>query len=396
MKIFKRNAIKCSPDFYDYYSIAFPLKALGRIQKNKYLCSELEKLHPCFSDDCCFDSRIRLSSHGLKAHVVVMQKFRLAEYKSQNHYKPIYIEEIKKIPFFTDDKIKKGMLIFAGLIALILLFTLVLTKQIESRSSRKMAAAPAALDYSNINENPHNTDPFSAIKTLLKTIGLNEGRVSDFSWKLNGFSQDCQLLLQNIFPEELLNTLPELTLSSVTYENMLPLMSAQFKGSLHSSVFMENEDIPVNEISSAFRSFLFKNSITIVEETVKPFSIKAKLPYELSAFKSLLEYLVDEEISASSFSINIGKDSILISIVFSERPIKNQNDFYECLLENSHIFFLQNEKASEDASIKKSPQKALLKTPPAKEKEIVIGKILRTDGSSVEFYKDENGRIKQR
>ena len=26
----------------------------------------------------------------------------------------------------------------------------------------------------------------------------------------------------------------------------------------------------------------------------------------------------------------------------------------------------------------------------------VIGKILRTDGTAVEFYKDENGRIKQR
>ena len=89
MKIRNNNAVKCSPDFYDYYSIPFPVKSVGRIQKNKYLCSQLEKLHPCFSDDCCFDSRLKLSVHGLQADVVVMQKFRLAEYKSQNHHKPI-------------------------------------------------------------------------------------------------------------------------------------------------------------------------------------------------------------------------------------------------------------------------------------------------------------------
>ena len=86
MKNRKSNALRCSPDYYDFYSIPFPVKAVGRIQKNKYICAQLEKLHPCFSDDCCFDSKLRISNRGLQADVVVMQKFRLAEYKSQNHH----------------------------------------------------------------------------------------------------------------------------------------------------------------------------------------------------------------------------------------------------------------------------------------------------------------------
>ena len=395
MKIRNNNAVKCSPDFYDYYSIPFPVKSVGRIQKNKYLCSQLEKLHPCFSDDCCFDSRLKLSAHGLQADVVVMQKFRLAEYKSQNHHKPIYIEELKKIPFFRDYKIKTGIVIVAGVLALAVVFIGVFFKYRKGQVYEQTATVSVPADFYESSVTTTEADSFFVIKTFFEIVALNNGKISDFSWKLNGFSQDYNIALKNIFPEQLLNVLPQVAVSSVTYDKNVPLMSAQIKGSVNGSVILADEAVPVSGISSLYRDFLFQKNITIIEETVQPHGVKARLPYNSSLFKVLLEYFAQEELPLTSLSINVSKDGFLVFAGISKTRIKNQREFYECLLENAQVFFVQGESSLDDASaLQKSLHKTVAKSSPGKG--TVIGKILRTDGTAIEFYKDENGRIKQR
>ena len=238
-------------------------------------------------------------------------------------------------------------------------------------------------------------DSFFVIKTFFEIVALNNGKISDFSWKLNGFSQDYNIALKNIFPEQLLNVLPQVAVSSVTYDKNVPLMSAQIKGSVNGSVILADDVVPVSEISSSYRDFLFQKNITIIEETVQPHGIKARLPYDISLFKTLLEYFAREELSLTSLSINVSKDGFLVFAGISKTRIKNQREFYECLLENAQVFFVQGESPSDDASaLQKSLHKTVAKSSPGKG--TVIGKILRTDGTSVEFYKDENGRIKQR
>ena len=396
MKNRKSNALRCSPDYYDFYSIPFPVKAVGRIQKNKYICAQLEKLHPCFSDDCCFDSKLRISNRGLQADVVVMQKFRLAEYKSQNHHKPIYIEELKKIPFFKDYKTKKRNVIFAaiGLIVSILIFFSVRFRNGASSINNPASAVPAS---SQINIEVAKPDSFLQIKNLLETIISSAGKITGFSWKLNGFTYSCELSLQNIYPEQLLEVLPQITVSSVTYEKNIPLMTAKINVSLNSANFKNDIDVPAHEIASAFRNYLIQNKITVIEETVKPCGIKLRLPGEIEMVKSFFEYLLDEQISVSEFSINPGKDSIFVSIGFSFVQIKNQNVIYESIIENADVFFAKKEPDANTEDIQKSARtKPSQKSQTENKKETSVGKIIRTDGTTVEFYKDENGRIKQR
>ena len=94
----KNNAVKCSCEDYDFYTIPVPVKAVLNRNKKHYISSQLEKLHPCFSDDCSFDTHLHLKKTGIKADVVVMQKLKLAEYKSKN--KRLYIEEQKAALLF--------------------------------------------------------------------------------------------------------------------------------------------------------------------------------------------------------------------------------------------------------------------------------------------------------
>ena len=92
----------CSKDDYDFYTIPFPVKVIFNRQKNRYISSQLEKLHPCFSDDCSYDSHLRLKKSGLIADVVVMQKFKVAEYKANK--RKLYVQELKHHQFFADKK----------------------------------------------------------------------------------------------------------------------------------------------------------------------------------------------------------------------------------------------------------------------------------------------------
>ena len=80
----KRSSLLCLPRDYDFYSILIPVQGIIKKWRDKYLYAELVKRHPCFSDSCCYDSRLRISRQGIFADVVVMQKFRLAEYLA-NH-----------------------------------------------------------------------------------------------------------------------------------------------------------------------------------------------------------------------------------------------------------------------------------------------------------------------
>ncbi len=397
MKNKKSSALKCSPDYYDFYSIPFPVKSVGRIQKNKYICAQLEKIHPCFSDDCCFDSKLRISNHGLQADIVVMQKFRLAEYKSQHQHKPIYIEELRKIPFFKDYKSRTRNLIIAAAIGVLAVMMIFVVQGRQKRVKNEVLGASVAQASSQLNVELQPSDSFLQIKTLLETVALNDGKITGFSWKLNGFSHSCDVSVKNIYPEQLLKALPQLTVSSVTYERNIPLMATQINMNLNSSNFVNDADVPVNELAAAFRNFVLQKNISIVEETVKPCGIKVRLPAKIELLQSLFEYLLREQISVSSLSINAGKESVLVSIGFSLTQIKNQDVMFESIIENAEVFFEKETLAAQpDFTRQNASPKPPKKSQTDNKKETAIGKIIRTDGTTIEFYKDENGRIKQK
>ena len=65
---------------YEKYELILPYKAaLGRARQ-RFIYSELEKMHPCFSDEFCVDSSFKkFTKMGISSDVIVMHKFKLAE-----------------------------------------------------------------------------------------------------------------------------------------------------------------------------------------------------------------------------------------------------------------------------------------------------------------------------
>ena len=74
-------------DDLERYEIVVPFLNIAGRRRKQFLCSELEKLHPCFSDEFAFDSVIKkVCKKGLCEDVFVMNKYRLAEYERKRHF----------------------------------------------------------------------------------------------------------------------------------------------------------------------------------------------------------------------------------------------------------------------------------------------------------------------
>ena len=92
----KSNVIKKND--FEKYELEIPFISMAGKKHRQFVCSELEKRHPCFSDEFAFDSVVkRISRKGLSEDVYVVNKYKLAEYENRRSFPGIgfYLENLK-------------------------------------------------------------------------------------------------------------------------------------------------------------------------------------------------------------------------------------------------------------------------------------------------------------
>ncbi len=389
----------CKSCDYDYYKIQFPLNAINKASRMRFFNSELTKLHPCFSDDCCFDYHLRLGKNGLTAYVVVMQKYKLAEYKNSNGLKPIFIKENKKMSFFRNTSQKRitSVVFCFFLIFCISTFLMVFTKSDDKNEETENILLNDQADFSSLS-----VEYKSPVPMLFDKIEDLNGAVSSFEYAVNGFNEKLRLSVKNIYPEEIVPLFPEADFSTVLFEKNIPFLNIEINSKIilnQDVVIPRNSDKPNERIK--LRKVFEENQITIIEEAVKPFSFKLKLnqnqiSQKILAVRSVLNFIKESELYLDSFSISSNNSDLILYFCFSENEFPFQNQVYDTLSKNINVFFEhsdQQKTKNQSNSQKNVQQKELLDM---SAKEMIIGRLIRSDGSIIEFYKDGEGKIKQR
>ena len=65
---------------FEEYEVILPFSSMFGKRKKQFICSELEKMHPCFSDEFTFDNDLKgLRRNGLFEKIFVIRKNKLAE-----------------------------------------------------------------------------------------------------------------------------------------------------------------------------------------------------------------------------------------------------------------------------------------------------------------------------
>ena len=367
---------------YDFYTIPFSFKNLIPRNRTRYIYSELDKLHPCFSDDCCFDSRLRLEKSGLKADVVVMQKYKLAEYKNQN--KKIIITERKSFPFFDSHKNK------------VILFCMILFLAAGTIGNMIFNNHKRNLDVSI--EKPvsvQQPEPLFSCKDFLDRVSQLNGKINSFIWSSDGYKENLVILLKGIYPEQL--ELAEsrtnnftAKFSSVVYEQQLPVFTASFsfKNILQEEALPQKSDI----YRKGIRELAVQNEIQILEETITPYSLSlVAAKNQQQAFEKMIGFLLQNDLFVSE--INISKaNQLKLTFCFSEIQLPSQKALYECLLQNAALF-CNDEIPTGKESLKKTT--AVINSQ-SDAFDVKLGQLIKSDGSIVEYFKENTGKIKTR
>ena len=378
----KTNILNCPVNDYDFYTIPIPVKALLHRKKNLYISSQLEKLHPCFSDECSFDSHLNFGKKGLNADVVVMQKYKVAEYKAM--HKRLTVRERKHIQFFADNKKIKILGFFVAVVFLLVGFSGVffrnknqVAEQTEIQSEPLPAQTLAA------------SQKLFAPELLLQIVKL-KGTVSDFTWNYDGFNESSSVLINGIYPEQLEEFSSILKFSSVSFENFCPGFSTSFSNKVLQNTNFEKQNLTDNK--NTLRQILLQNDILILEEVVKPFGIKFMIPQnQTQSLIAILEYLKTHDICITTIKINSTGNHLKTELVFSEAIYKTPEDLYDCIINNIEVFLI--EQKSEESKSAKSGDSGAQKS----EGQLVkVGQIIKPDGSVVTYYKNENGKIMKR
>ena len=249
----KNNSVNCSSDDYDFYSISLPVKVLLHQQKNRYISGQLEKLHPCFSDDCSFDSHLRLEKTGLKADVVVMQKYKIAEYKAL--HKRLFVKERQNIHFFSN---KTFVPFCISIVIIVILFFVFFSKFFQNKKQAKILTdnnqKKLLSDFSVNTEVQHFFAP-----ELLNQISELKGFVSDFVWTYDGYNESVSVLIKGLYPEQLDFGSQNLQFSSVSFEKSIPCFSVSCENKINQISVIEIQNL--SNQKNDFRKNLLKNNI---------------------------------------------------------------------------------------------------------------------------------------
>ncbi|MBP5695110.1 MAG: hypothetical protein J6X11_00510 [Treponema sp.] len=389
-------------DDYELYSFPMPF-LLKRSRRKNYIAKKLEQLHPCFSDNCCYDAKYRLKKGKLMASVAVMDKVKLAEYRSGGRkHIPLKFGDGNRLEFFNSEKILNISLTFAiAALAGILLASHAIHTKTKSNTERQQQARQAV-----IAETEENTAFDKAIHHNIEQSYMVLDDFLQSARKTGGSIQNCSLIflqdqnadqaykmtfsMKECFPQDFLANSEDTPdrqsiFSAVSYANSKPEFSASLYGKA-SKVIKLKQNLSKSQIDDIRLSIWNCNGILLTDfsdEGIVEFLIQN------TSIKKLLENLKnicnEHSIFPAAVEIEAEKFNSRMKIIFAEE-IKVEDCNPLALINKYSDVFLEKDLPKAKAPRKK----ALTQNHQSKE---CFGKIRQKDGSVLVFYKNSQGKI---
>ena len=408
----QKNNVLRKNDF-EKYEVLLPYSAALGKRRRQFLCSELEKMHPCFSDEFCFDSTVRkIGKKGLSADVLVMSKRKLAEYEGKRNFSGTgFFAEKSKHRFFINEKLRfTGLCMFVCLLLGIVgcLHGMILGSFEGKGEVTKISMEEGETSDLSTVAAPENTAPadIPLFNPFFEVLDKSDGKISSLEWKMDGFTESLSVSLLGIFPEDLslLNDFRSRNKSEevVTYEKGLPAMQV-FYSQKHLSLNAEKNALSVDaqdqapasnaDFNKALRKIISENGAALTGEKAPPYHLEFICDFDSGTkrlFQQISEIINLEKRRITELNIICRGDGKLgVGLSIERNQQENLPAFDLCRLsENLKVFNVS--KVSEKKKIPThnstpAPAKVLKK----------IGEIKTPDNATVVFYKNDNGKIER-
>ena len=383
---------------YEQYSIKLPLNFLIGKKRNKYIFRELEKMHPCFSDDCCFDSKLLYKNWKFFANVLVMNKLTLANYKFENPKGKFRTEEKRFRTIFDDKKQVNVLSIFAGLFCLFVLGMILYVYGNDSKQ-KEVEIKNEKEDFEGIENLAERGD---VIKRVFDVVEKTNGTITYLSWISGESNEDVILSVDGVFAEEIYLNDSEIKVSSVNYLNNIPNLRLKHSSKINKIDFETVNQTDFLQFVSKLRKLLMNNQCKILEENNFPFSIK--FTFSADKFEKLfddLEKLFSVELFFCSTLHLTKSDSFTVKMAIENNKKNNSSinvprpfNVFQFIGENKKRFFTRNE--IKNITPNKMIDKKELKINQLNNSENgkkVIGKIEKNGQISTFYYEKDDKKI---
>ena len=405
---------------YEKYQLVLPYRLLFGRKRKRFIYSELEKMHPCFSDEFCFDSDIcKVSKKGFVSDVMVIHKNTLAEYEAKRYESAagisritgsgFFIDSCKRRRFFVNEKFKR-MIVTMSFVFLMIFIFLVLAgvKKVAGISKKENVQAFAFVEEQNV-QTADDVEQNVAIvfrpgEKFFDNISAAGGRVLSFRWEMADGSEVLEAKIKGVFPEQL----EEMKMSAVNYENEQPVILVTDVRPAHSKGdFQKTGDMVCSSFDPEFyknvRSVLSKNGAVLKEERLTPYLIRFSCNEKV--LKTLLNGVAGcfadfgGEVcsiyiqAAGESSSGTGAGDFEISIGGEEAALARGIEL-AVVAENAE-FFGEIKKSQLSVSQSRKQNSPVKNEGLEKSKGQKIGEIKTAEGSVIVFYKTSDGKIKK-
>ena len=405
---------------YEKYQLVLPYRLLFGRKRKRFIYSELEKMHPCFSDEFCFDSDIcKVSKKGFVSDVMVIHKNTLAEYEAKRYESAVginritgsgfFIDSCKRRRLFVNEKFKRMIVTLCFVFLMIFIFLVLAgAKKVAEISKKENVQAFAFVEEQNVqtadDEEQNVAIVFRSGEKFFDSISAAGGRVLSFRWEMANGSEVLEAKIKGVFPEQL----EEMKMSAVNYENEQPVILVTDVRPAHSKGdFQKTGDMVCSSFDPEFyksvRNVLSKNGAALKQEMHAPYSVLFSC--KRNALASLLNgvadciadaggYVCSVNIqTASGTSSGIAPEDFEISIKGIERAAQTQGVDLVVVAENAELFGeMKNQKIIGQSQKLNPPDKNEKNEKTVSNK---IGEIKTSDGNVIIFYKSTDGKIKK-
>lgn len=399
---------------YDFerYEVLLPFLCVSGKRKQNFLFGELEKMHPCFSDEFSFDSDFkRITRKGICSDVFVINKRKLAEYEEKRRLQGAGFRlenQTGKKRFFVSRKIKR-MLAGCGLCVLTAVTGIAFSAAGTKRALETNVAVPVPLEKPEVVL-PEESFPVPGelAEQFLEVVKTSEGSILSFSWEYDGFKERLSALVQKVYPEQLellsaWNSNGEK--QQVSYSKGIPEMSVNYSQKIDAGFTgqrksVENKDVPYAAASPEFyrlmRSVLKTYSAELVTERLHPYSIEFLISQKKvftagSLFEEIAGKAKEFKIALSKINIQQQADGDLLVDLFFEEAFSEGINLL-LLRDFAEVFRVRVPEAArpvvKQSLVNQSVQQMQNKTSLKK-----LGEIREKEGRLTVFYKNEEGKM---
>ncbi len=399
---------------YEKYEIIIPFLSVAGKRRKQFLNNELEKLHPCFSDEFAFDSKIaKIKRNGFCSDVYVVNKYKLAEYERKRSLsgRGLFVENGRnkklwqKRRLFVDKKWKFTVftLFVFSLLALIGIFSGFYTgRSIEDDVGKKNEiSVPVKDNVSEISGSDLFVEDkqFILEETFLKSVADADGKISWLEWKLNGYTETLSAFVSGVYPENLINAGGE----SVIYENSIPKLKVSYVKQLRPQdtreiIDSDNTFLSNSDFNKLLRKTLNEAGAKLIEEKAPPYHIEFFYkPVNASdnLFELLAGIISEDRRCVSSVSIYQTEASDLrIGLSIETIPLTGFD--LKLLSENLKLFIDESKrKVMPEAPKNPGTEKFASENKMQKKEPLIkVGEIKHSDNTTVVFFKNSEGKLK--